>query len=81
MAEADPARLDASEARPLHRARNWPRLILMLAVPLLVVIGVVALAWPKYPDRRWIRRLNRIQRGRRAMASPTRAAFKSRASS
>lgn len=41
MAEADPARLDATEARPLHRARNWPRLILMLAVPLLVVIGGV----------------------------------------
>jgi hypothetical protein len=53
----------------------------LITSALLVVIGVVALAWPKYPDRRWIRRLNRIQRGRRAMASPTRAAFKSRASS
>ncbi|NBW76961.1 MAG: HlyD family secretion protein [Sphingomonadaceae bacterium] len=40
MAEADPARLEAAaEAPPLRNKRNWPRLILMLAVPLLVVIG------------------------------------------
>lgn len=41
MAEADAVRLDAAEAHPLGRKRNWQRLILMLAVPLLVVLGGV----------------------------------------
>jgi hypothetical protein len=54
---------------------------LLLTALALVLIGLAVSVWPKSPDRRWIRRLRRIERGRRAMASPTRAAFKSRASS
>ena len=41
MAEADPVRLDAAESTPVGHKRNWQRLILMLAVPLLVVLGGV----------------------------------------
>ena len=51
---------------------------LILTCTAFVLIGLGA-AWPRKPDRKWIRRLNRIQRGRRAMATPTRAAFKARA--
>ena len=38
MAEADPVRIEAAAAAPSQR-RNWQRLILMWAVPLLVMLG------------------------------------------
>jgi membrane fusion protein (multidrug efflux system) len=42
MAEADAARIEAAETTaPARRGRNWPRLILMWAVPLLVMLGGV----------------------------------------
>lgn len=54
---------------------------LLVTSTALVSIGGLALVWPRKPDRRWIHRLRRIERGRRAMATPTRAAFKARARS
>ena len=54
---------------------------LLVTCTALVSIGGLAFVWPRKPDRKWFKRLHRIQRGRRAMATPTRAAFKARARS
>lgn len=39
MAEADPIRIETAGAAPARHPRNWQRLILMWAVPLLVLLG------------------------------------------